>query len=345
MERIRTMEKLKVGIIGCGRISSVYRDAFIKLSDLIDVVVAIDKDIDRAKQFANYFPGCIFADKLTSVPALSSLDVMQVLTPHFLHKEHVIQCLESGINVLTEKPIAIRMEDAYEMCDVAKKTGKKLGVIFQNRYITGVQQAKKLLLEGRFGRVTGAWSSLNWWRPPSYYDCDWKGSWDKEGGGVVIDQAIHSIDLVRYLMGCEVKSVKGHIDTRVLTHIEVEDVADAAITFENGAVYSFYACNYFTSNSPVQIKVSAENGSISLNGDTVTIQLDGEETVIENNSDDLKEEHAYWGKCHLDQIKDFYHCITNNRPVPIAPEDATKTLEIVLSIYRSSREGKEVVLL
>lgn len=338
------MKKLKVGIIGCGRISSVYRDAFLKLGDFIDVVVAVDKDIERAKEFSNYFPGCVFADKLISVTTLVPIDVMHVLTPHFLHKDHVIQCLESGINVLTEKPIAISMEDAYEMCDVARKTGKKLGVIFQNRYIDGIVQAKKMLLEGRFGKVTGAWSSLNWWRPPSYYDCDWKGSWDKEGGGVVIDQAIHSIDLVRYLMGCDVESVKGHIDTRVLSKIEVEDVADAAIRFKNGAVYSFYACNYFTTNSPIQIMLSTEKGSISLNGETVTIELDGEITVIENMSDGGKDEHAYWGKCHLDQIKDFYHCLLQNCPVPIAPEDATKTLEIVLAVYRSSREGRKIVL-
>ncbi|MDF2510733.1 MAG: gfo 1 [Herbinix sp.] len=336
------MKKLRIGIIGCGRISSVYRDAFLKLEDLIEVVVAVDKDIERAKRFSDDFPGCIFADNLTSVITSATIDVMHVLTPHFLHKDHVIQCLEAGINVLTEKPIAISMEDAYEMCAVARKTGKKLGVIFQNRYIDGIVHAKKMLLEGRMGKITGAWSSLNWWRPPSYYECDWKGTWEKEGGGVVIDQAIHSIDLVRYLMDCEVKSVKGHIDTRILSHIEVEDVADAAITFENGAVYSFYACNYFTANSLIQIMVSTEKGTISLSGDTVTIHLDGKDTVIENSSDAGREEHAYWGKCHLDQIKDYYNCLLKNRPVPIAPEDATKTLEIVLAIYQSSREGREI---
>jgi predicted dehydrogenase len=335
--------KLRIGIIGCGRISGVYRDAFMKLGDLIDVVVAVDKDIERAKRFSEDFPGCIYTDNLTSAVNSVSIDVMHVLTPHFLHKEHVIQCLESGINVLTEKPVAINLEDAYKMCSAAKENKKKLGVIFQNRYIDGIVQAKKLLLEGRFGKVTGAWSSLNWWRPPSYYDCDWKGTWEKEGGGVVIDQAIHSIDLVRYLMGCEAVSVKGHIDTRILTHIEVEDVADAAVTFENGAVYSFYACNYFTANSPIQIKVSTEKGSISLNGDTVTIQLDGEESVIENSSESGKEEHAYWGKCHLDQIKDYYDCLLHGQPVPVAPEDAAKTLEIVLAIYRSSKERKEIL--
>lgn len=339
------MKKLRVGIIGCGRISSVYQDAFVKLGDSIEVVAAVDKDIRRAKLFASNFPGCEFSDKLENVTALASLDVMHVLTPHFLHKEHVIMCLESGIHVLTEKPIATNMNDAYEMCDAAKRTGKKLGVIFQNRYIKGIVQAKKLLLEGSLGRVTGAWSSLNWWRPPSYYECDWKGTWEKEGGGVVIDQAIHSIDLVRYLMGCEAESVRGHIDTRILSHIEVEDVADAAITFENGAVYSFYACNYFTSNSPIQIMVSTEKGFILLNGDTVTIQLEGQETVIKNNSDGGQEEdYAYWGKCHFDQIKDFYHCLQTDQPVPIAPEDAAKTLEIVLAIYRSSREERKLVL-
>lgn len=344
MKGIERMKKLKIAIIGCGRIAVVYRDALTKLEQLIDVVIAVDKDISRAKEFASFFKDCRYTDKLDDLLTLKEVDVVHVLSPHFLHKDHVISCLNAGFNVLTEKPIAINLDDAALMGRTALETGMKLGVIFQNRYIKGIREAKKLLDQGLFGKITGAYSSLNWHRPASYYECDWKGTWEKEGGGVVIDQAIHSIDLVRYLMGCEAKSIKANIDTRVLTQIEVEDVADAAITFENGATYSFYACNYYTSNSPIQIKVSAEKGSILLNGDVVTIDLGGNEIVIYPSDDDEGNGQSYWGKCHYDQISDYYQCILQDKPVPFSPEDATKTLEIVLAIYQSSKENIRISL-
>ncbi len=146
-------------------------------------------------------------------------------------------------------------------------------------------------------------------------------------------------------MGCEVKSIKGHIDSRVLTQIEVEDVADAAITFENGAVYSFFACNYYTSNSPIQIQLSAGNGTVSLDGMTVKIKLNGEEErIIYPSADALGEGKDYWGNFHYCQIKDYYECLLNNKPVPFNPEDASKTLEIVLGIYESSKTNSTILI-
>ncbi|MGN0971243.1 MAG: Gfo/Idh/MocA family protein, partial [Aristaeellaceae bacterium] len=262
----------EIGVIGCGRISRVYEAAFRNLSDQVRVRFCVDKELDRARAFAASFEGCGYSDRLEDLLA-QKLDVVHVLTPHFLHKEHVIRCLEAGFHVLTEKPIAIYEKDGEEMIRTAERCGRQLGVIFQNRYITGIVEAKRLLEEGALGRVKGAWSELNWWRPESYYACDWKGSWEKEGGGVVIDQAIHSLDLVRYLMGCPFKTVKANIDRRILTTIEVEDVADAAITFENGAVYSFFACNYYTHNSDIRIELNCEKGTILLTGDAVDIRI------------------------------------------------------------------------
>lgn len=338
------MEKLKLGVIGCGRIAAIYKAAFQKLSDMVEVVYAVDKDITRAKEFASYFNSCAYSDKMEDMLNIHTIDIVHVLTPHFLHKEHVISCLNAGFHVLTEKPIATTLEDAAAMIDAAKKTNKKLGVIFQNRYIDGIREAKELIKKGYFGKITGAWSTLNWWRPPSYYECDWKGSWEKEGGGVVIDQAIHSIDLVRYLIDCDVKEIKGHVDNRVLKQIEVEDVADAAITFDNGAIYSFYACNYFTYNSPIRIQISAENGQILLEGDIVKIVLNGQERIIAPTADTLGAGKDYWGNFHYYQLKDYYECIISNKPVPFSPEDATKTLEIVLGIYESSRKNETIYL-
>ena len=336
------MEKIKAGIIGCGRISSVYKAAFENLRDEVELVFAVDKELSRAEKLAAAFPGCGYSDKLEDL-LKQPLSVVHVLTPHFLHKEHGIACLEAGFHVLTEKPIAITAEDADAMIRAAKKNKRQLGVIFQNRYIEGVQEVKRLIAEGKFGRITGAFSTLNWWRPPSYYECDWKGSGEKEGGGVVIDQAIHSLDLVRYMMGCEPVKVKGQIDRRILTNIEVEDVADAAITFENGAVYSFFACNYYTSNSPIRVEISGENGTALLTQDEVVIRLKGQEPRIVSPSvrSNVNGE-AYWGNYHEIQIRDFYRCLRAGKPVPVDPEDAKRTLELVLDIYRSSKEGREI---
>lgn len=334
--------KLKIGVVGCGRIAAVYKEAFETLSETVDVVFAVDKVPERAQAFAQAFEGCGHSASLEDMLTLD-IDIVHILTPHFLHRQQSIDCLKAGFNVLTEKPIATTLEDADAMIAAAKSSGKQLCVIFQNRYIEGVQEAKRLIENGSFGKLTGAWSTLNWHRPPSYYECDWKGSWEKEGGGVVIDQAIHSIDLVRYLMGSEVKSINGHIDRRVLTNIEVEDVADAAIRFENDAVYSFYACNYYVENSPIRVEIHGERGKMLLTETTAQIQLDGQDeyTVLP-----CKGTHdggvAYWGGYHLAQLQHFYDCIKSGRPVPTDPLDAKKTLEVVLGIYQSSKEGRTV---
>ncbi len=335
------MRKFRVGIIGCGRISVVYLKAFQDVGDLVEVCFAVDKDISRAQTFASHFEGCQFSDKLEDMLEAKP-DAVHVCTPHFLHKEHVIACLKAGSHVLTEKPIALSLADAREMIDTAKACGRQLGVIFQNRYIEGVQEAKRLIEEGALGQIRGAWSSLTWHRPPSYYECDWKGSWEKEGGGVVIDQAIHSIDLVRYMMGCEAHTVQGHIARRILTNIEVEDEADAAITFENGAVYAFSACNYYVKNSPIRVEISGEKGRCLLTETEMEIELEGQEPYKVLPQMQANGGESYWGSYHSAQIHDFYSSLMEGKAVPVNPEDAAKTLELVLGIYTSAKENRTV---
>lgn len=333
------MDKFRVGVIGCGRISAVYKKAFEGMQAVLDIVIAVDKVKERAEVFASSFPGCKASDNLDDLLAMD-LDVVHVLTPHFLHKMHVEACLKAGFNVLTEKPIATTIEDGESMIRTAKACGKQLGVIFQNRYIEGIQEAKRLIESGRIGKIKGAWSHLTWHRPPSYYQCDWKGSWEKEGGGVVIDQAIHCIDLVRYLMGCEVDEIQGHIARRILTMIEVEDEADAAIKFSNGAVYAFSACNYFVENSPIRVEIAGENGTILLTESVVDIALKDSAPYRVEPSCDPNDSHVrYWGNYHAVQIADFYSKLRAGETVPWDPEDALRTLAVVLGIYQSGKNG------
>lgn len=332
------MGKLKIAIIGCGRISVVYKEAFKNLSDTIEVRFAVDKVLDRAESFAKEFEQCSFSDRIEDLLE-EDLDVVHICTPHFLHKEQIIKCLDKGIHVLTEKPLAITLQDADAIIEVANSSGRKFGVIFQNRYIEGVVKAKQLIDSGEMGKVLGAWSSLTWWRPPSYYECDWKGSWEKEGGGVLIDQAIHSIDLVQHLVGSKVKWIKGQIDNRVLKSVEVEDVASAAIGFENGCIYSLFATNYYTKSSPIQIEIMCENGIINIKGFDVTIEKDGETTTIEHNDKIESGGQGYWGIYHYYQIKEFYDNVIEDTPVKVTGYEGKKALEIVLGVYESAKES------
>lgn len=335
------MKKLKVGIVGCGRISSVYKSSFISCSDIIEVKYAVDKDIDRASEFAKEF-NCQYSQNFEDI-LTQEIDVVHVCTPHFLHKEQVVKLLKNGFDVLTEKPMGIALEEADEMIRTSKETGRRLGVIFQNRYIEGVIEAKKIIESGKIGKVVGAWSLLTWFRPPSYYECDWKGSWAKEGGGVLIDQAIHSIDLVQHLVGSPIDWIEGRIENRVLKNIEVEDVADAVIGFKNGCVYSLFACNYYTTNAPIQIEIMGEKGKVNIKGFEVTIEIDNKSYLVKADpTTDIQGSQGYWGVYHTNQIRDYYNSIINNLPISIDGNEGRKALEIVLGVYKSSKEQKKI---
>lgn len=345
------MKKFRVGVIGCGRLVSVYRTAFQNLADECQPVLAVDKVLERAEGFAADFPGCAASDRVDLESFRESLretrpDVLHILLPHHLHQIYAEAALAEGVDVLCEKPADISLEAVDRMIEARETSGKQLGIIFQNRYIDGVQRVRELIQSGKLGAVKGAFSTLNWFRPPSYYECDWKGRFATEGGGVVIDQAIHSIDLVLYMTGLKAVKVQGHTARRVLKTIEVEDEADAAITLENGAIYSFFACNYYTSNSPIRVEIDCEKATALLTFDRMEIRWkDGGYEVIEPAGDSGKSAgESYWGIFHEKQIADFYEALREGRPAPWSVEDARRTLAVVLGIYRSSQTQSDVIL-
>lgn len=146
---------------------------------------------------------------------------------------------------------------------VAKEYDVKLGDIFQTRYVKGCQEIKKMIEEGRLGRILSARFYLSWSRSDEYYlESDWKGTWDKEGGGVLIYQAIHSIDRVQWLVGSEVEWIEGKLCNRLYNVIEVEDVAEAFVKFKNGCVYQLYACNCYGYDAPIEIEILGEKGKL-----------------------------------------------------------------------------------
>ncbi len=339
------MKKIRVAMVGCGRISEVYKAVFKQLSDTVEVAYAVDIDEEKAREFAKDFEGCMAVTDYKECFD-KNIQVIHMATPHYLHPVMAIDAMKHKINVLTEKPMAINLKDADEMIKVSKKEGVKLGVIFQTRYVKGCMEIKKLIEEGRLGKIIAARSYLSWKRDDSYYsDSDWKGTWDKEGGGVLIDQAIHSLDRVQWLVGSDIEWIEGSIHNRLHHIVDVEDAADAFVKFKNGCIYHLYACNCFSYDAPIEIEIVGEKGKVGLKQDLAWVNINGEEPYeITDGYDGLSVGPNYWGCSHITQIKDYYNSVVEDKDVYVDGEAGRKALELVRGIYKSSMEKRKVFL-
>ena len=338
------MRKLRIALMGCGRISASYALVFPRLSDIAEFVCAIDIEEEKARAFAAPF-GAAWGTRFEDLSD-KNIDIVHLCLPHYLHAPAAIRAMEAGMHVLTEKPVSITLQDADRMKAVSERTGKKLGVIFQTRYEESVQQLRRMIQDGAFGHILSARSILTWSRPYSYYEgCDWKGTWDREGGGVLIDQAIHSIDRIRYMLGSEVEWIDGSIHNHYHDRIRVEDTAEAAIHFKNGCLYSLYATNSYASDAPVFMEFQGEKGRCGLKQDIGFYELDGSYTEIRPApSAESTAIPDYWGMGHYAQIHDFYLSVCNDMPVSVDVTEGRRTLEIVKGIYYSSQRRERIYL-
>ena len=337
------MSKLRIAMIGCGRIGEMYKEVFKTIGEQVEVAYAVDTKPERAEEFSESFPDCKAVTDYRECLD-KHIDVFHIATPHHLHAPIAIDAMKHKINVLTEKPMAIELKDAEEMIKVSEEEKVKLGVIFQTRYVKGCMELKKLIEQGKLGKIVSARSYLSWSRTEDYYKgSDWKGTWDKEGGGVLIDQAIHSIDRVQWLIGDKVEWVEGNISTRYHKFIDVEDSSEALIKFNNGCLYHLFACNYYAYDAPIEIEIVGEKGKVGLKQDLAWVELDGQEHYeITDGYDGLSVGPDYWGCSHITQIKDYYNSIENDTPVYIDGKEGIKALEIIKGIYSSSKKGEKI---
>ena len=215
-------------------------------------------------------------------------------------------------------------------------------MVSQCRYNNAPAFIKKAVSSGKLGRILSARSILTWKRANDYYlDSDWKGTWEKEGGGVVIDQAIHSIDLVNWMINSEVASISANISKRSGKVCEVEDTAEGFIEYKNGAVYGFYCMNNYAVDEPIEIMLQCENGKAVFGYDNAKITYkDG--TVEEAHPDFSAEYNGgkdYWGIQHVRQVRQFYAALRGEEPLEISAEEALKTHRIVMDIYEIGKKG------
>jgi UDP-N-acetyl-2-amino-2-deoxyglucuronate dehydrogenase len=345
----------RVGIAGCGAISRNHLEAFRALHN-VQIAGVCDVDADRARATAEAWG---IPNAVTSVEELLGLglDIISVCTPHPTHEDVVLQAAAAGVNVLCEKPIATKLESAERMVGACENAGVQLGVLFQRRFWPASQKIRAAIDDGTLGRAIMAQCSVMLHRAPDYYNRDaWRGTWESDGGGVLMSQAVHQIDLLQWYLG-DVAEVYGKVNTyRHGDYIEVEDSATAVITFTSGAMATLEASTAVSPNLGIQLRITGETGaSASLtefpegSDGRLDLWAVGERIVVEpvhpegvEPNVDLSIINGQLIPYHKLQVQDFVQALEDGTEPAITGKDALKSLRILLAVYESSRTGQPV---
>lgn len=322
---------LKTALVGCGNVSAMHFDAIEKLG-CGKITAVCDVVKEKADSKAAACGAEAFYD-FDDMLARADFDVLHICTPHYLHPEMAVKAMKAGKAVFCEKPVAMTYADALKVADTARATGAYFGCCFQNRYNFASREVKRLADAGELGELKGIRAFVTWDRGEDYYRADdWHGTLSKEGGGVCINQAIHTLDLAQWFAGADITDVKGSVSQKRLAGVvETEDTADALITFSNGVRAVFYGTLCYTANSPVFIEVLGSRGRAVISDDLTVITDSGKTTLPLDHSAGPK---GYWGKGHIAIIEDFYDAINNNRPFAVDAQEAAKAVKIVDGIYQ-----------
>lgn len=340
------MRKLGFGIIGAGAICPLHIAA-IEHCEGARLAGIADVSEERAKSVgeANQVPWYTDYNRLLADP---EVDVVCILTPSGLRAPICIDAARAGKHVIAEKPLEVSLERVDSIINECDRAGVKLAVIYQLRFLPGVQAVAKAVLEGRLGRPVLGDAYVKWRRAQDYYDsATWRGTWALDGGGALMNQGIHYIDLLQWFMGPTL-TVSGHISTLVRQRIEVEDTAVACLTFEGGALGVIEACTSANVGRPARLELRGECGTIVLeDGNVVFWGIDGEDEFVApyvDTGSGATNPMAITSVGHEAQISDMVDAINEGRPPVVDGREARKAIEIISAIYRSSETGRIVNL-
>ncbi|CCJ34287.1 Myo-inositol 2-dehydrogenase [Caloramator australicus RC3] len=345
--------KLKFAIIGCGRISYKHVEAIVNNHDEAELVATCDVDIEKARAKANEYINKIEGAKVNvyadykEMIEKEDIDVVTIATESGYHPEIAIYCMEKGKHVIVEKPMALSTKDADKMIETAKRKGVKLCVCHQNRFNKPIQMLRRALEEGRFGKLINGMASIRWNRNMNYYkQAPWRGTWELDGG-TLMNQCIHDIDLLQWMMGGEIDSVYAQTGN-FIRDIEAEDFGAIIIRFKNGAIgiVEGSACVY-PKNLEETLSIFGENGSVVIGGLAVNrIETwrfadgkDSEEEILKMQEGDPD---TVYGYGHTPLFKDMIDAIKSNREPLVNGEEGRKGMEIILAAYKSQKTGMPV---
>ncbi len=333
------------GVVGGGMIGAVQTAAIQQISGA-RLRAVCGRDAQRTTDFAARFgaSGYTSYEEFLKHPGLH---VVNICTPSGTHAELGIQAAEAGKHVLVEKPIETTPEKADTLIAACDKAGVKLGVIFQSRFLPAVQRIKQAIDEGRLGKLMIGDAFVKWYRAPEYYADSWHGTLALDGGGALINQAIHTVDLLRWMMG-PVETAFAMKAALRYPHIEAEDTLAGTVRFQNGALGLIQATTSAKPGFKRRLEISGERGTIILDGDAISVwAIDGEDNDLgqaEQLTDGSANPAAISNEGHRRQIEDMMRAVIEDRPPMIDGREGRKSLELVAALYASANAGQPVKL-
>lgn len=342
---------MRYALIGCGRISPNHIAAAIKNN--LDIVALCDITHDNIEYILSKFnitkPICKYTDYKEMLKK-EKPELVAISTESGEHAHLALDCIDAGCNLIIEKPIALSLQDAEAIINKAEQKGVKVSVCYQNRFNKSIQKIREAVEEGRFGRLLYGTAHIRWNRGEDYYkQAKWRGTWEQDGGALM-NQCIHNIDLLCWMMGDEIEEVVGITDNLLHSFIEAEDLGLALVKFANGS-YGIIegTTNIYPNNLEETLYIFGEKGTVKAGGKSVNII---EEWQFADNLDDSEEVKAkyhenplnVYGFGHNPLYADMIEAVNNNRAPYVTAKDGKKSLELVLAIYKSSAEGKCIKL-
>jgi UDP-N-acetyl-2-amino-2-deoxyglucuronate dehydrogenase len=348
--------KVRTGIIGCGKVAHLHAHALQNLPES-DFLAVYGRDFGKAAQFAAQYgvAPCAGIGEM----AEKGTEAVIICTPHPTHAVLAIQAMQAGMHVLVEKPLAVSLEDCDAMISTAKQMDIIFGLVSQRRFYLPCQRIRQAIDQGKIGKPIIGTVNMLGWRDEAYYQMDaWRGTWQGEGGGVLVNQAAHQLDLLQWYMGPIAELFGFHAN---LNHpcIEVEDTAAAVIRFKNGGLGNIVTSNSVNPALYGKVHIHGDNGaSVGVQTDGGAMFIAGISGISEPPANDLwtipGEEQCMeiWNKSDADffshadpvfyyherQDEDFLRAVLNHTRPSVPGEDGRKTVEIFTAIYRSNRD-------
>lgn len=326
--------RLRCAIVGCGGIAQVHALALSSMEEA-DLTAFADIRPQRSEAMAEKFGGSSYSS-LEELLDREPIDVLHICTPHYLHTPMAKEAADRGIKVFTEKPPVTDRSQWAEFSALGDRV--PVGICFQNRYNGSTRAMLELVNSGRAGKVLGSRGFVTWRRDAAYYtESGWRGSLATEGGGALINQAVHTLDLMAYFLGPG-RVLGASLSNRHLPGvIEVEDTLEATLDFGE-ARGLFYATTAYCADAPVIFELACENATLRLEGELFTcFWRDGRVEREDLTSASTVPGKAYWGSSHKRCIEDFYRCVLNNEPFRNDIPGIKNTMELMLSVYDAAR--------
>jgi UDP-N-acetyl-2-amino-2-deoxyglucuronate dehydrogenase len=326
------MKKLRSAIVGCGSIAQVHAKVLSSL-DESEFIACADTDKAKASALANEY-GINQYHSLEEMLDHEKIDVLHICTPHYLHTPMAFQAADKNIAVFTEKPPAMNMEQWVKFSTL--KSRIPVGICFQNRYNPSVQYIHELVTSGEAGNINGARAIVTWSRGKKYYASgEWRGKLATEGGGVLINQSIHTLDLLTYLSGKPEKVEANCSNHHLKDTIEVEDTVEAFLSYKDHSAL-FYASTAYSSDSKVMLELDCSKMILTLNGSSVRREDKSGRIMNIEFKEDAPLGKSYWGNGHYICIKDYYRSLITGSKPAISIDEADATMRTMFAIYRSS---------